>query len=211
MIDLGTIHFVDEGLEHCGSPDVAQALFYYCLKLLRLTGLDRLSFAEMNQAIKLEKRKQKNSNAFGNLYSSDIRQGNEIETTFRSKYNYIPLLFIDTARSNIFKGFQELLSNFILKVYSPEYECIYDVESILNAAVGRVLIMHHHRPFYWPPSGYWLSEPSFLKEAGKFPNIRIVKWFVTNGTESSLNDFQGSVNASDSITHVLVKNHGLCT
>ncbi|NER02186.1 MAG: hypothetical protein F6K17_05835 [Okeania sp. SIO3C4] len=212
MTELGTIHFVDSGEGTYGKSIVAQFMFYYCLKILRLAGLERLSFSEIDRAIKLEKRRRENSRNLSSFYSSDNTTGSdEFEVAFDSKYKYIPLLFVDTSykgsRTRIIN--QDQCGDLILKAYSPEQECIHDVGSIFKAAVRRVVILDNAsltRHYLANNRGKRLDDYYILKEAKMLPNIRVVKWFVARGTRESLYPFVESVERCDKMIHVLVKN-----
>ena len=176
-------------------------MFYYCLKILGLAGSKRLSCSEINHAIWLKKRRQKNSRTLGGLYSSggsnDIK--NEIqEVAFDSKYKHIPLLIEREDHRNDFSSTkmspQDEYSGLILN--------FHDTKLVLKAAIGRVLIL---------TDSWWEEISSLLEEAQMLPNIRIVKWFVTNGEDLSLSGFSESVRNHTEIPHILVKNEKFAT
>ncbi|MDY7008551.1 MAG: hypothetical protein SWX82_32675 [Cyanobacteriota bacterium] len=203
---MNTIHLVDGEKGGVGKSVVAQAMFYFCLKCLLLSGKNKLfTLDELNQKISFFKQNQK----------SLLRSENEVlESDIYSKYPHIPLVLIDADRSNpdvknVYSGkFQDLIIEGFFSENSKEKSASH---TIFEAAVGKIAIIN-------VPSSAKRAIDSWLNINDLFglaemmsEPIKFTKWFVTNGQKDSLNLFVDSVDEyGGKMTHLLVPNNYFC-
>ena len=205
MTNLNQIHLVDGEKGGVGKSVVAQAMFYYCLKALKLAGQKTISLnpqssngvSSTSKTTVLSKSKSNSNNDNVSGLSPDI-----------------PLILIDADRSNpdVKKIYQEHYGDLIVDGFFSENSKERTAShSIFEAAIGKVAIIN-------VPSAAkraidsWLSVNDLFSLAEFLPTpIKFTKWFVSNGQQDSLDLFVDSVKSyGDKMTHVFVKNSFFC-
>ncbi|MEM9272355.1 MAG: hypothetical protein AAGA80_05250 [Cyanobacteria bacterium P01_F01_bin.143] len=209
MTDFGTIHLVDADRKGHGTSTVAQAMFYYCLTVLRLAGTQKVSMSKVERAIASEMRRLRMSLDFGSVYSAVEQNKGAVysESNFDCKFKHIPLLLLDTAYCgrdtyNTYRDNYEDLTFDVFGVHNRKS----DYGLIVEAAVGRVVVIDSSSsdsPPGW--SGNCRLSVSTLLNDASAQKIKVVRWFVSYGDQYSLDAFVDSVDRySDFMTHVLV-------
>lgn len=203
---MNTIHLVDGEKGGVGKSVVAQAMFYFGLKCLLLSGKNKsFSLDELNRKISVLEQDQINL----------TRTENEVlEPDIYSKYPHIPLLLIDADRSNpdvknvYFDKFSDLIVEGFFSENSKEKSASH---TIFEAAIGKTAIINIPSAAKRAVDS-WLNINDLFGLADSLSKpIKFTKWFVTNGQKDSLNLFVDSVNEyGERMSHILVKNNYFC-
>ncbi|MBW4566423.1 MAG: mobilization protein [Mojavia pulchra JT2-VF2] len=120
----------------------------------------------------------------------------------------MPFVPVETDRSNpdvagVYKGICQLA------VFTEDEKQADKADRIFELAMSKTVVVNlaaqSHRAVQ-----SWI-EKNQLIELGESEGVSFCKWFVSTGGYDSLNLFRQSVNSSgDKISHILVKNFGLC-
>lgn len=222
LINVGSIHLIDGATRSVGKSFVAQAMFFYCLKVLGLVGLESLDFSGVDAAISSEKRRQKRQRNFGSFYSTLSNNSDDdvddifVERFVDCKYKNIPLLLVKDKidRNLVFSIYK--LSEY-RRIYETYGDLIQDVvfgvglggkdavNTIFEAAKNRVVIVDVGSYSGNVVRDWWGCEdiPDLIEAIP----TKLVRWFVSKEDSRDLDLFVDSVNKySERMTHVLVQN-----
>ena len=145
MLDFGTIHLVDAHRSGVGTSTVARAMFYYCLKVLRLAGTQKLSLDKIERAIASEMRRRRMSVDFGSVISADGNNNGNDDTGsgFDCKYRHIPLLLLDSAYRgrDTYNTYRDNYEDLTFDVFGTTRHRKSGYELIVEAALGRVVVV----------------------------------------------------------------------
>ena len=210
MIDFGTIHLVDAHRSGVGTSTVARAMFYYCLKVLRLAGTQKLSLDKIERAIASEMRRRRMSVDFGSVISADGNNNGNDDTGsgFDCKYRHIPLLLLDSAycSRDTYYTYRDNYEDLTFDVFGTTRHRKSGYELIVEAALGRVVVVDSSStdaPPGW--GGNCRLDVSTLLGCAGVKKVKVVRWFVSYGDGDSLDAFVNSVDRySDFMRNVLV-------
>ena len=199
---MNYIHLIDGEKGGVGKSVVSQAMFYYCLKILRLAGIKSepkpLTLEQVNNILQSESE------------TPNISSDGEMKL---GKYPYIPLTLIDADRTNpdvekvYKKKFKSLITEGFFSENAKSKEEKIAAHAIFEAAIGKTVIVNVPSAAKRAIDSWFSVNDLFeLAELQDEP-IKFVKWFVSNGLKDSLELYKGSVDKySGKITHVFVKN-----
>jgi len=205
---MNCIHLVDGEKGGVGKSIVAQAMFYYCLKTLRLIGKGSLKPAEVNSLLSQNNTTTINNGdvsfeikGYGVGNAVDVQSTEEEEdkiddytNNLNPNHPNIPLILIDADVTNqdVRKIYEEKYADFITEgFFSENQQQSEKSDSIFNAAFGKVVIVNV------PSSAKvaidsWFDLNDLFSEDSYTTPVKFVRWFVSNGTEKSLDLFSES-------------------
>nr|WP_293092916.1 hypothetical protein [Okeania sp. SIO2F4] len=207
---MNYIHLIDGEKGGVGKSVVAQSIFYYCLKILRLAGIKSepqpLTLEEVNNILQSE---------------SQIPNPSSDDETEVGKYPHIPLVLIDADRTNADvekvyeKKFRSLITKGFFSENAKSEEEKIAAHAIFEAAIGKTVVVNVPSAAKRAIDSWFSVNDLFeLAELQEEP-IKFVKWFVSNGLKDSLELYKDSVNKYSrenpgKMTHILVKNNFFC-